>query len=145
MGFLRVVLGYVVAVVVAGALAAAFSAETVAQRLEGMGHEVSLSDRLGWYAYDAMNMPMFYIILAVAFLIGFLVAFGLKRILTALAPVAYPLAGFFALMAALSLMPLAFDGIIPIAGARTWLGLIFVSVAGLIGGLLFAMIRPVRD
>jgi hypothetical protein len=76
-------------------------------------------------------------------LVGFLVAAGLKRILTPLAPVAYPIAGAAAVVAAIWLIEnvVAGGGVGAIGGARDALGMALQGLAGLAGGTVFAALR----
>ena len=54
------------------------------------------------------------------------------------------MAGFVALVAEMQLMSIAFEGVTPIAGARTMSGLLALGLVGAIAGLVFAKLRPGR-
>jgi hypothetical protein len=79
-------------------------------------------------------------ILAIALALGFLVAAWLGPRLKEPALVAYPLAGTVAVGTTLMIMRLQMN-ITPIAGAREPLGFMLVSLAGGLGGLVFALTR----
>ena len=49
----------------------------------------------------------------------------------------YSLAGAVAILALVILLPFAFDNVEPIAGSRTYMGKIFMTLSGLIGGYYF--------
>jgi CBS domain containing-hemolysin-like protein len=74
-----------------------------------------------------------------ALLIAFLIAAWLKPRVRAFGFLAYPLAGWAALTLALLVMRLAF-GFSPLAGARTGAGFLAMSLGGLIGGTVFALL-----
>jgi len=86
---------------------------------------------------------MYGAIIAIALLFGFVVAFGVKRILKPLAPIAYPTAGAAALLVMLILVEQQLGGGAGvIGGARDAFGLALQCLAGFIGGGLFAVLRP---
>lgn len=80
-------------------------------------------------------------VLAIALAVGFLIAAGLKRVLTPLAGVAYPIAGFAAMATALFAMKAAFHTT-PLAGARSPEGLIVMCLMGALGGWVFSARLP---
>lgn len=84
--------------------------------------------------------PSFGVVIAIALAIGFLVAWGVKRVLTPLAPIAYPAAGAAAIMTLIFIIDnLIFGGGAGlVGGAGTIFGLMLQGFAGLVGGLVFA-------
>lgn len=145
MAIVRIILGYVLAVVIATALGSAFHTQMVIMGLTGAGASIPLDMRLAMTANDLVGLaPQFGVVVAIALAIGFLVAAVLKRVLKPLAPVAFPLAGAAAIAVALAVMHIAFDGITPIAGARTSVGFALECLAGAAGGLVFSMIAVDR-
>lgn len=141
----RIVFGYAAAAIVGVVLASAFHTQMVILALGEAGAVISLSQRLSMTLDDLVGLlPQFGAVIAIALAIGFLVAAGLKRVLTPLAPIAYPLAGAAAIGVALTAMAMAFDGISPLAGARTPLGFGLQCLAGAISGLVFSAlaVRP---
>lgn len=106
-----------------------------------VGAKIPLAARVVAILRDFMGLlPTLGLLLLLALGIGFAVAGLLKPRLPLLAPFAYPLAGFVAVATALIAMRLA-SGLTPIAGARTTAGFLAISLAGLAGGLLFALLR----
>jgi hypothetical protein len=79
-------------------------------------------------------------ILAIALAIGFIVAALLGPRLKVPTLLAYPLAGTVAVAFTLWLMRLQMN-ITPIAGARETPGFVLISLAGGLGGLVFALTR----
>lgn len=141
MNIIRLALGYGLATIVTVALAAGFHTQMVIGALEKAGASVPMNDRIAMTASDFAGLaPQLGAVIAIGLLIGFLIAAGLKRVLTPLAAVAYPLAGAAAVGVALTLMSMAFDGITPIAGARTAVGFGLQCLAGFIGGLVFSAV-----
>ena len=55
----------------------------------------------------------------------------------------YSLAGSLAILGLVILLPYAFDNVEPIAGSRTYLGKIFMTLSGLVGGYYFGF-RQIR-
>ncbi len=87
--------------------------------------------------------PAYGGVMMLALLIGFLIAARLKRVLTPLAPVAYPIAGATAVVAAIWLIDntAGRGGVGAIGGARDAVGMGLQSFAGLVGGVVFAALR----
>ncbi len=101
------------------------------------GVPISFADRLNMTAFDVSNMWLYFAVICVALLLGFLIAALLKRFLPGLSRIAYPVAGAAAMGTVLGLMYMQFQTI-PISGARSILGVATQMVAGGIGGLIFA-------
>jgi len=145
MALVRILIGYLAAAAVAVTLASAFHTQMVIAALGQAGASVPFDRRLAMTGGDLVGLiPQFGLVIAIGLAAGFLIAAGLRRILKPLAPVAYPLAGAAAIGVALTVMSMAFDGITPIAGARTTTGFALQCLAGAIGGFVFSMIavRP---
>lgn len=145
MAVTRIIFGFAAAAVVTLILASALHTQMVIAALGDAGASVPFDRRLAMSANDLVGLaPQFGKVIGIALLLGFLIAAGLKRVLRPLAPIAYPLAGAVAIGVALTLMSMAFDGITPIAGARTTVGFALQCLAGAIGGLVFSLIavRP---
>lgn len=141
MAVIRILVGYVAAAVVAIILASAFHTQMVIGALEAAGAAISFDRRLAMTGTDFIGLaPQLGAVIAIGLAIGFLIAAGVKRVLKPLAPVAYPVAGAAAVAVALIAMGMAFDGITPIAGARTPVGFALQCLAGAIGGAVFSAI-----
>ena len=137
--FLRLFAGFVVAVVLAEVLAAVASAQFVLAELGRLGIDVPLADRLSMSLHDVAGMlPLFGSIIAAAFLIALPVAAWLARRNPQHRRAMFFAAGFVALVTAIKLMQLAFD-IMPIAGARSFAGLLTQGLAGGVAALVFLL------
>ncbi len=98
---------------------------------------ISLGDRLNMTAFDVSNMGLYFVIILIALLLGFLIAALVKRLLPGLSRFAYPVAGAAAIAATLGAMYLVFQTV-PISGARSTLGFLSQVIAGGFGGWIFA-------
>lgn len=139
---IRTILALGAAIIVTYGLSSIFQTQMVLAGLQSVGAEIPLDMRLRTTGQDLAGLfgPL-TIVIAIALTIGFTVAFGVKRILTPLAPIAYPLAGALALATALTLMKMQF-GITPLTGTKGVIGFGLQLIAGAMGGLMFARIRP---
>lgn len=144
MAVVRAIIGYLLAVVLTTVAGSALQSHLVARALIQAGGEIAPDVQLTMMQSDLLTFgPQFAAIVAIALAVGFVVASVLKRVLTPLAPIAYPLGGACALIAAMFILPilLKLDGITPLAGARGGLGLAFQGLAGALGGLAFALVE----
>lgn len=131
------ILRWMAALVVA-ALATYVMAVVVNSQFVMAAHKVPISfgDRLNMTAFDVSNMWLYLVIIAIALLLGFLIAALVKRFLPGLSRYAYPVAGAAAIGATLGLMYMQFQTV-PISGARSTMGFLSQVVAGGIGGWIF--------
>lgn len=147
MSWIRRIAAFVLAVVVASVLASALSTQFVLQGLIDLGIEISARDRLYATGHDILGMaPIFGGIVAIGFLIALPTAALVIRFLPGVRTLGYVLAGGLALaVALLSLEGLL--GMMPVAGARTFGGLLAQGIAGAVGGYVFARYvrRPQAD
>ncbi|MEM9495372.1 MAG: hypothetical protein AAGA09_05170 [Pseudomonadota bacterium] len=134
------------AVAVAYLLATAFSTQQVIAKQAAFGatytpaqqFQTLIANLTGFWAYGAM--------LAIALGVGFFVAMLVKRVLTPLAPIAYPVAG----AAAVGLMIYLIENVVLpggvgiIGGARDALGVALQMGAGASAGVVFEMLRVRR-
>mgnify|MGYP001764795877 CR=1 FL=1 len=110
----------------------------VQSELAALGTALPIHVRLGAILRDFIGLlPTLGAIVLGALLIAFLIAGWLRPRAGRLAPFAYPLAGWAAIALALFAMRLAY-GFSPLAGARTGMGFLVMSLGGLGGGLLFS-------
>lgn len=133
---IRSILGFIAGVITAYVVGTAINAQFV---MGAHGVPVGFGERLNMTAFDISNMTLYAIIIAVGFLIAFLIAAVLKRFLPSLAGVAYPIAGAAAIGVALGLMYMNFQTV-PISGARGTFGFIAQMLAGALGGWVFGKI-----
>ena len=140
-GALRRILGLVAAAVTAYVVGTALNSQFV---IGAHGVPVSFGDRFNMTMFDISNMTLYLVIIAVAMVIGFLIAGGLKRFLPKLSAIAYPIAGAAAIGTALGAMYIMFQTV-PISGARSTLGFLSQMLAGGIGGWVFARIGVSKE
>lgn len=138
----RRILAWLVGALVTTALVSLGHSLFVQAELAALGTDLPFHIRAGAIIRDFIGLlPTLGSILLGALLIAFLIAGWLKRRAGLIAPFAYPLAGWAAVALALLAMKLAF-GFSPLAGARTGLGFLVMSLGGLVGGTVFGwMIR----
>lgn len=137
---LRIILGYIAAVISAYVVGTALNAQFV---MDAHGVPIGLGERLNMTTFDISNMTLYAIIIAVGFAIAFVIAAILKRFLPSLAGVAYPIAGAAAIGVALGLMYMNFQTV-PISGARGTFGFLAQMLSGALGGWLFGKILAQR-
>ncbi len=95
------------------------------------------------FAYNLAGLWMYGVVIAIALMIGFIVAALVKRVLRPLAPVAYPVAGALAIPLTVVLIEQVLGGGAGVmSGARGPVGLALQGVAGFAAGVVFSVIRP---
>lgn len=110
--------------------------------LSNIGVDIGWSARLDATGADLLGFtPSFGPIVAIGFLVAFLIAALIARWWPQGKPVLYPLAGFVAILTAMLLMAAIFK-LTPVAAARSTLGLLALALSGAAGGLLFVCTRP---
>ncbi|MFC3712595.1 hypothetical protein ACFOMD_08440 [Sphingoaurantiacus capsulatus] len=137
MNYKRLIGGFVAAVLATIIIASVIHSHFTIQGLRAVGAEIGPGDawKLAWG--DLIGLaPTLGAVIAIALLVGFLVAAIVLRFVKLPRWVGYAVAGKAAMITALWLMYLNFD-ITPIGSARTTEGLIALGLAGAIGGLLF--------
>jgi hypothetical protein len=141
---LRALAAFVAAVLAAYVCAAVAATQHVISRLNDMGVEVGIGDRLNATLHDLVGMASLYLpILAIAFVIAFPVAAVVIRMAPRWRPLGYPLAGGAAVLAIHLILNQVF-GITPIAAARTTLGLTLQALCGAFGGWVFGVLLARR-
>lgn len=135
---------FIIAMLVTIALASLVHTLMVQQALIAVGAEIPFSARIMQILRDFAGLvPTLGTVLAISLAIAFLIAGFLKKRARRLSAFAYPLAGWAAVLLALLGMKLVF-GFSAIAGARTGLGLLLMSLSGLVGGIVYAIIASRR-
>ena len=128
-----------------GALAALSELPLAAEALTlGVRLETTLSDLVGLFTVGSVPIAI-----TVALLLGWLITALILRLIPAerrpsLRTLGYTLAGAVAILAMHQLLSAAFGGIVPLAAARTTLGLFWQALAGAAGGWLFARLSAPR-
>ena len=132
---------WLLAVVVTTAAASAVHSWMVQTELAKLGVAIAPDLALSTAAGDLVGQgPTFGGILAISLALGFIIAALLGARLKVPAIIAYPLGGMVAVAVTLVIMQLQMH-ITPIAGVRQPLGFVLVSLAGGLGGLVFALTR----
>lgn len=145
MRLLRTIVAYIAAVAIAYCIGSVFYTARLLAESAGVGIQYTQAQQIDTYLTNFVGLRAYGAMMAIALALGFIVAFGAKRLLKPLAPVAYPIAGAAAVFAMLALIETQLGGGAGvIGGARTPLGVALQCGAGLVGGLIFAALRP-RD
>ncbi|MEQ9519357.1 MAG: hypothetical protein RLN89_07945 [Parvibaculum sp.] len=146
MAFLPTTGRFIITLLVLVVLGSFASTHFVLSGLTNMGVEISAGDRLAMTLQDIVGIAPAY---GAIFGLGLLVAFVAARFVTKLAPsqrkLVFLVAGGTAMAVTLTLFRLAFDGIMPISGARTAPGFIAQIAVGVICGYLFAHLTTPRS
>ena len=105
--------------------------------------QLTLQERLSWMADDIVGMqPLYSALTSVALLLAFLAAHVVARV-TGLRTIVFSVAGAVAIFVMFTLMKETL-GTIGVFGARGTSGLAAQSLAGLLAGLIFAMLTRSR-
>ena len=141
MRLLGVLFAWVAASVAAYLVGAAASSHIVMEGVRSVGRAASFGDRLGMIVHDWGAMYLYLAVILIGFAIAFFVADLVKSLLPRLAGIAYPTAGAVAIVAALKFMQIKY-GVIPILGAQDSFGHWMQIGAGVVGGIVFELLRP---
>ena len=155
----RRIVAFVIAVavmVVLGSLAPSFFVQeawsAAPGQAEGAGPvALPIAERASWTLHDligmetgmASNAPPYGLLTGIGLLIAFLAA-GLVARFTGLRPIVFAVAGAFAIFVLFTLLKQTV-GTVGVFGARGTMGLGAQMAAGLIAGLVFAMLTRPRD
>jgi hypothetical protein len=147
---LRYAAAFIAAAVVTYALAATFYTQVDLNELASVGFPAPLGVRLSESARNIAGMTesrfggfeaSYAGVITLGLAIAYATALGVKALLKPLAPIAYPTAGAAALGVIVWLV-VATQGWDYLAGARGTLGVGLQMLAGLLGGVVFALARP---
>jgi len=142
---LRWLLAFIAAVATTAVLGSLIQTQFNLARISGLGHAIGWSDRLEVSLFDLASFgPSWAIVVALALLIGLLVAGWPAALFPRLGRAWYALAGFVAIVVALKAM----NALLPItvvAAARSSSGLYSMALAGALGGLVYAWLRGQRQ
>ncbi len=140
---IKTAIAYLLAVIVTYVLSVAFYTQQVIAKMQAVGAVYSGQQQINTFADNLTGLWQLAAMIAIALLIAFIVAFFVKRILKPLAPAAYPVAGGAAILLMLYLIEQQLGGGAGvIGGARDATGLALQSLAGFLGGAVFAFMRP---
>ena len=139
--YLRLCTHFLVAVVFAFVIASLFHSQFVMAELAKVGVEISLNDRLSMSIDDLLGLyPTYGIVIAVSYFIAFSVTNLLTKRFKLSPYILYFLAGGIGVAVALLAMHPILN-ITLLAGARSTFGFACQSLAGAIGGGMFAYFR----
>ncbi|MBT3622796.1 MAG: hypothetical protein HN526_01765 [Gammaproteobacteria bacterium] len=134
---MKIVVGYLLAVVAAYVLGAVFVSQGNIAAVIGMGFDITTSQRIDAMIHDVTHMFDIYLpLVAIGMLIGLGVAGLIIKYVPDLRLVGYVSAGFVALIA-IHVILKAVLGLSGIAPTREIMGLVLQGLAGAGGGLVF--------
>lgn len=141
---MKIVGGYLVAVLVTYVLGAAFVSQGNIAAVTSMGFDVTFGHRIDAVVHDVTHMYDIYLpLVAIGLLIGLPVAALIIRFLPDLRLVGYVSAGFVA-MIALHMLAKMVLGVSGIAPTRELTGLVLQGVAGAAGGYAYHWLTRAR-
>jgi hypothetical protein len=139
--YLRLCTHFLIAVIFAFVIASLFSSQFVMAELSKVGVEILFNDRLSMSIDDLLGLyPTYGVVIAVSYFISFIVAGLLIKRFTLSPYILYCLAGCVGVGVALLAMHPILE-ITLLAGARSTFGFICQSIAGAMGGAVFAYFR----
>ncbi|MEN3975561.1 hypothetical protein [Emcibacter sp. SYSU 3D8] len=140
MGIIWRILAFAVTVPVTAAVAVALHSQFVMAGLRGLGAEIGAGVALDMTLHDVLGMaPIYAMFIGAALLLGFLITGWLWPRIGLGRTVSYAIGGGAAMAVMLVIMREAL-GITMVAGARTPAGFAAQCVAGVLGGVLFALL-----
>ena len=135
----RFLIAWIVAAVLTTVIAVFFQTQNLISRLNGLGADIGVGERLSTSLYDIAHLGSLYgLFIAAATLIAFLVGMVVYRLAGFGRMIVFAVAGAVAMFVMLAAMKQAFFGVQLIAGARDFSGLMFQMAAGLMGGIAYA-------
>jgi len=140
---IKTAIAYLLSVIAAYLLSVAFYTQQVIAKMQAVGAVYSGQQQINTFVDNLTGLWQLAAMIAVALMIAFVVAFFVKRVLKPLAPIAYPAAGGAAILLMLYLIEQQLGGGAGvIGGARDATGLALQTLAGFLGGAVFAFMRP---
>lgn len=134
---IRYAVAFIVAVLCTSLLSSIFSSQSVIASLQHVGADVPFGTRLSMTLGDFKVLETLAAATAACFFVGFWVAAACNKFISDNRPAWFTLAGACGLICTLLLMSW-FLQLMPIAGARSTLGLASQGLAGACGGYLFS-------
>ncbi|MFC2951070.1 hypothetical protein ACFOOP_03975 [Marinicaulis aureus] len=140
---IKTAIAYLLSVIAAYLLSVAFYTQQVIAKMQAVGAVYSGQQQINTFVDNLTGLWQLAAMIAIALMIAFVVAFFVKRVLKPLAPIAYPAAGGAAILLMLYLIEQQLGGGAGvIGGARDATGLALQTLAGFLGGAVFAFMRP---
>ncbi|NND01041.1 MAG: hypothetical protein HKN85_12745 [Gammaproteobacteria bacterium] len=140
---IRTLVAFVVAALVAATASSIFSTQMVIAGLQSLGVSVPLNTRLIMTFQDFAILQTLLPVVAACYLVGFLLAALGHYKLRGNRLAWYVTAGGSALLVALLVLSAVLQ-LMPVAGARTAIGLLTQTLAGAIGGYVFSLLTTQR-
>lgn len=140
---IRLFIALIGAVIATSLLASMSSSQFVVAGLQEVGTVIPIRDRLSMTLSDFAILKALCPIVAVCFLLGFIVAGLANRYIGGNRTTWYIAAGFCAFIATLLILSAVFQ-LAPVAGARSNLGMFFMGLAGAVGGWAFANLSRIK-
>ncbi|MEO1135201.1 MAG: hypothetical protein AAFW68_01160 [Pseudomonadota bacterium] len=138
----RTIIAYLLSTAATYVVATAFYTQQVIAKQAAIGAVYLPSQQFSTLIQNLTGLWIYGAMIAIALVVGFGVAFFVKRLLQPLAPIAYPTAGAAAMLGMILLIEQQLGGGAGIiGGARDALGLTLQCIAGFIGGAVFATMR----
>jgi hypothetical protein len=139
MGWLRLPIAFVLSVALMAALGVIVQTQFVISALTATGAPVALNDRLAMTGADLIGLgPLYGALIAIGFLIAFLAAALVMRVVALPRALVFAAAGAVCIAVMLVLMREVFFGVPVIAGARTLAGQAGQAACGALAGAVFA-------
>ena len=142
----RRIAGFAVALavmVVLGSIAHSLFVQEAWTQSAGSAAAIPTDERLSWVLHDLVGLqPLYGVLVGVALLVAFLAA-GLVARYTGLRTIVFAAAGAIAILVMFTLLKSQL-GTVGVFGARGTMGMGAQMVAGLIAGLVFALISKPR-
>lgn len=140
MALLRRIIAFAASLLVLCTLSSFISTQSVLARLDTLEATVPMGLSLQMILKDILGtLPLFLPIFGVGLLLGLSGARLAERFIANPKGVIHAAAGFVAVMTTLMVMEAVF-GIVPIAGARTFAGVFWISAVGALAGLIYRRI-----
>ncbi len=142
MRILNSALAFLASIVVTYVAASFFYTQQVLAKQAEIGAIYTANQQIQTYWENFVGLWAYAVIIVVTLAVAFLVASVVKRFLPFLAVIAFPVAGAVGMLAMLTLVEAQLGGGAGIiGGARDALGLTLQSLAGLVGGGVFELMR----
>jgi len=141
----RVLLGWVIAVVAAVALGSIAQTQFNLAYIQALGTQIGMGARLGATWHDLFNFtPAYALLVSIAFGVAWPVAGLLKRWLPDQRALLFTLAGFSAIWVMIAIMNRALP-VTAIGATRSVAGVIVLSLIGAAAGWMYTRIVPVVE
>lgn len=138
-------LAWLSAVLFTGGAGSVIQTQLNLARIVELGVPVPLDQRLYTTFHDLLEFaPLWGVIVALGLLVALFAASGLARIWPRRTVALHVFAGFMAPLTALLLMEVMLP-ITAIAAARSWAGLVLISLPGAVGGWIYALLWSQRQ